>query len=589
MVRRLAVVWLPPAVLAAAVLLPAADARAQAPSSGTSTAQNPTGTQTSSPSGTTQPTTTDAATDETRPATTTFFGDTGLWFVPTGEVLGHGKWSVSGYRRGTNFVQGFTNVGDFAGTFGVGLGDRAEIFGSFLFDTRIDRDLRPLFISDLAVGGVVDRYPRVEEGWTGDNVGDLFVGAKVNLWSEFRQRPAALALRGMVKVPTGKEEEGVSTGKADVAIDFIASKDVRQYLELSGYAGYEFRGSPDDIELPDSAFRWGVGAGFPSRSPLRGIFELTGTLPNADEVTLVPGTVVGNDGSVAPALSEVKSLTRANAGLTWQSRTGFFVGGGVAFNLPTKDRDDFRTDQDEFGDFVDWQVRIGFHPGVRVYVPPPPPPPPPAPVAQPNRPPTVTAQCDPCTVEVGRSSTLTANATDPDGDTLTYKWTTPQGTLANPAERQTLWTAPQQEGTVPVTIAVSDGKGGNAQATVNIQVTRPPVREYTFEDVHFDFDRYTLRPEATRVLDEAVNAMQQDQTLRLQIEGHTCNIGTAEYNLALGDRRANAVRDYLISRGVAVGRLTTVSYGEERPRHDNAREETRRLNRRAALTVNLQR
>ena len=105
--------------------------------------------------------------------------------------------------------------------------------------------------------------------------------------------------------------------------------------------------------------------------------------------------------------------------------------------------------------------------------------------------------------------------------------------------------------------------------------------------MHFDFDRYTLRPEATRVLDEAVAAMKQDATLRLQIEGHTCNIGTAEYNLALGDRRANAVRDYLVSRGVAADRLTTVSYGEERPKYDNAREETRRLNRRAALVVNL--
>ena len=77
------------------------------------------------------------------------------------------------------------------------------------------------------------------------------------------------------------------------------------------------------------------------------------------------------------------------------------------------------------------------------------------------------------------------------------------------------------------------------------------MKKYTFEDVHFDFDRSTLRPEATRVLDEAVTAMQADPTLRLQIEGHTCNIGTAEYNLALGDRRANAVRDYLVSRGVA--------------------------------------
>jgi outer membrane protein OmpA-like peptidoglycan-associated protein len=91
------------------------------------------------------------------------------------------------------------------------------------------------------------------------------------------------------------------------------------------------------------------------------------------------------------------------------------------------------------------------------------------------------------------------------------------------------------------------------------------------------------------VLDEAVAALRDDATLRIQIEGHTCNIGTAEYNLALGDRRANAVRDYLVSRGVAANRLTTISYGEERPKYDNSREETRRLNRRAALTVNLTR
>jgi len=235
-------------------------------------------------------------------------------------------------------------------------------------------------------------------------------------------------------------------------------------------------------------------------------------------------------------------------------------------------------------------VRIGYHPGVRTYVPPPPPPPPPPPApVQQNRPPTVKAQCDPCTVEVGKSSTVSADARDPDGDVLTYRWTAPTGTLANPSERQTLWTAPMQEGTVPVTVTVNDGKGGTASDTVNIQVTRPPVRSYTFEDVHFDFDRYSLRPEATRVLDEAINAMKQDSTLRITIEGHTCNIGTAEYNLALGERRANSVRDYLVSNGIGTNRLQTVSYGEERPKYDNSREETRRLNRRAALVVNLQR
>src|SRR4029453_11511594 len=125
----------------------------------------------------------------TRPATNTFFGDTGIWFVPTAEILPDKKWSVSGYRRGTNFIQGYTNIGDFAGTFGVGIKDRAEVFGAFLFDTRADRDLQPVFrITDSTIGGIVHRYPRVASTWTHDNVGDFYVGAKVNLMSQFRQQ-----------------------------------------------------------------------------------------------------------------------------------------------------------------------------------------------------------------------------------------------------------------------------------------------------------------------------------------------------------------------------------------------------------------
>jgi outer membrane protein OmpA-like peptidoglycan-associated protein len=566
-------------VACALTLAVSAGASAQPGSAGTSTAQNPSETQSPSSSQTT---------GDTRPATTTFLGDTGLWFVPTAEVLAHGKWSASGYRRGTNYVQGFTNVGDFAGTFAVGIKDRAEIFGSFLFDTRVERDLRPLFIADSEVGGIVDRYPRATSGWSGNKVGDLYVGAKINLLSEWRQAPAALAVRGIIKAPTGDSDAGASTGKADFLVDFIASKELRRQVDLSGYAGYEFRGQPDDIDAPDGAFRWGAGAGFPSRWPLRGSLEVNGLVPNSDQATITGTRIVGVDGSLSPLVSATENITRATAALTWQNRRGFFVGGGVSWNVPTKDRDAFATDEGAFGDFVDWQVRVGYHPGVRIYVPPPPPPPPPAPAPPPaNRPPTVQAQCDPCTIEVGMSSTVTANAQDPDGDTLTYRWSVPTGTLANPAERQTLFTAPMQEGPVPVSVTVTDGKGGTATANVNIQVTRPPVRNYTFEDVHFDFDRYTLRPEATRVLDEAVAALRDDANLRIEVEGHTCNIGTAEYNLALGDRRANAVREYLVSRGVAADRLRSVSYGEERPKYENAREETRRLNRRAALTVNV--
>jgi outer membrane protein OmpA-like peptidoglycan-associated protein len=528
--------------------------------------------------------------ESTRPATTTFFGDTGLWNVPTAEFLGNRQWSVSGYRRGTNWVQGYTNVADFAGTFAIGVKNRVELFGSFLADTRIDRDSRPAFVNDPNVGGVIDRYPAVNAYWTGNNIGDLYLGAKINLWSQARRNPAAFALRGTVKVPSGSTTAGVSTGKADVGIDVIISREAAKLVEVSGFGGYEWRGSPVGYAIPTGAFRWGTGISFPSRNFIRVVGELNGQVPSSSAVTITSTPLVALDGSVAPLVSNTEKLTRATVGLTIQSKTGLFVGAGVTWNMPTMARNPAFTDEASvFGDYYDLQVRIGYHPGVRALAPPPPPPPPPVPPPPvPAHTLTVKAQCDPCSVEVGKTSTVTAVVQDSIGCSVTYRWSAPIGTLAQPAGRQTRWTAPGQEGAVPVRVTVTcptDGK--TASDTVNIQVTRPAVRNYTFEDVYFDFDRYSLRPEATRVLDEAIAALRDDPTLRVEIEGHTCSIGTSEYNLALGNRRASSVRDYLVSRGILADRLRTVSYGEERPKYDNSREETRRLNRRAALVVNL--
>ena len=144
-------------------------------------------------------------------------------------------------------------------------------------------------------------------------------------------------------------------------------------------------------------------------------------------------------------------------------------------------------------------------------------------------------------------------------------------------------------GAVPLTITVDDGKGMTATDTITVQVIAPAAKkQFVFEDVHFDFDRYSLRAEATRILDEAIKALQENPQLQLELEGHTCNIGTAEYNLALGERRANAVREYLVSRGIAANRPRTVSYGEERPIADNDTAEGRAMNRRAHLAVIIQ-
>jgi outer membrane protein OmpA-like peptidoglycan-associated protein len=506
--------------------------------------------------------------------------------VPTADILPPRTWSFSAYRVNFDYEQGFTDVSRFPITFGAGLSDRVELFGALTVVTRIDRDLRPLFLSTSPeTGGVVNEYPRVNDGWSGSQFGDLWLGAKINLASQHRQQPAAFALRGLLKVPTAGEEAG--TGKLDVAFDAIVSKELNERVELSGFGGVVLRGDPDDWNLTNG-FRWGIGAGFPTRRNLRLTAELHGEQYFDDAVVLTGAVATPTDG-VPPVDSPQSGPLNASLGLTWQNTRGLFAGAGINYNLRLDGRSAANGYEDETGDAVGFQLRIGYHPGVRVYVAPPPPPPPPPPAAAPaNAPPTVRARCEPCTVEVGKTSTVTADATDPDGDALTYSWRAAAGSLSTPNGRQSPWTAPMQEGPVVVTVEVTDPRGGRATDAVTIQVIRPAVKEFVFEDVHFDFDRYSLRPEATRALEEALTAMQGNPELRLQIEGHTCNIGTSEYNLALGERRAQAVRDYLSSRGISGDRLQTVSYGEERPKHDNAREETRRLNRRAALVVRLQ-
>ncbi len=526
-----------------------------------------------------------------RPATTSVYGDTGLWFVPTGEVLRDGTWSVSGYRLNWDVRQGFTDISHFEGTFGYGIGGRAEIFGAVRFITRIDRDTRPIFgFGTDTTAGVDNNYPFVREGWIGNKFGDVFLGGKVNMLSAAREKPVALAVRGMVKIPSGSADDGSGTGKLGAQVDFIVSSEIASVVEVSGSIGYRHRGDPDEYDL-SSGVPFGVGAQFPTRSPLKFTTEWWGEVFNNDEVirTVTPATanVIGDDGSVPPVFSQLPVQSTLMFGATWQMSNGFFAGGGIGWSAKAENREDFGVD-DEFGTKWGWQARIGYHPGVAGRpVPIPPPPPPPAKPA-PQHTLTVDAECNPCTVEVGATSKVTATAMDSIGCVITSQWNAPSGTFANAAQQDTVWTAPSTPGTVPVTVTgTCPSDGMKATDTVNINVVPRAVKKITFEDVYFDFDRYTLTDAAQRVLAQAVEALRADPTLRVRIEGHTCSIGTAEYNLALGDRRARSVQQYLVSNGIAADRLTTVSFGEEQPKHDNSREETRRLNRRAAMTVQL--
>ncbi|MFN7174613.1 MAG: peptidoglycan-associated lipoprotein Pal [Thermaurantiacus tibetensis] len=103
--------------------------------------------------------------------------------------------------------------------------------------------------------------------------------------------------------------------------------------------------------------------------------------------------------------------------------------------------------------------------------------------------------------------------------------------------------------------------------------------------VFFGFDRYDLDADARATLDRQAAWLRQYPAVRVTIEGHADERGTREYNLALGERRANAVRTYLAANGVAASRMTVISYGKERPAVDGSNEEAWAQNRRAVTVL----
>lgn len=115
-------------------------------------------------------------------------------------------------------------------------------------------------------------------------------------------------------------------------------------------------------------------------------------------------------------------------------------------------------------------------------------------------------------------------------------------------------------------------------------VTEPvPVATLVLEGVNFDFDKAVIRPQDYAKLDQDVDALKAWGDVDVEVAGHTCSIGTEEYNLGLSQRRAEAVRNYLVSKGVPANRLTVRGYGESRPAFSNATREGRAQNRRVEL------
>jgi peptidoglycan-associated lipoprotein len=118
----------------------------------------------------------------------------------------------------------------------------------------------------------------------------------------------------------------------------------------------------------------------------------------------------------------------------------------------------------------------------------------------------------------------------------------------------------------------------------------PGIEGQVFEssllkDIHFNFDKYDIRPGDAAILKENAALLKKFPNVKIQIEGHCDERGTVEYNLALGERRANRTKDYLISLGISTARISTISYGKEKPLDPGHNEEAWAMNRRAHTIV----
>ncbi|HEX9761168.1 MAG TPA: peptidoglycan-associated lipoprotein Pal [Candidatus Acidoferrales bacterium] len=222
----------------------------------------------------------------------------------------------------------------------------------------------------------------------------------------------------------------------------------------------------------------------------------------------------------------------------------------------------------------------------------PPPAPPPAPAPAPAPPParpTVTLQASPTFIQAGEASTLTWSSTNATSLTISpaIGQVAPEGSQrVNPSE------------SVTYTIAAR-GPGGTAEQSVRITVgaqaapAPPPRPTATMEELfaknvfhaYFDYDRADIRADAREALSRTAEFLRSYRDLRIVIEGHCDERGSTEYNLGLGERRAQAARQFLINLGIAPERIQTVSWGKERPFCTQSDEQCWQSNRRAHFVM----
>ncbi|MCP3873187.1 MAG: peptidoglycan-associated lipoprotein Pal [Desulfobacteraceae bacterium] len=132
----------------------------------------------------------------------------------------------------------------------------------------------------------------------------------------------------------------------------------------------------------------------------------------------------------------------------------------------------------------------------------------------------------------------------------------------------------------------SAGGGSDSEAAIQQSKIMAAKKRFGNQDVHFEYDSAVLSPMAKMVIKEKAAWLKDNGSVSVSVEGHCDDRGTTEYNLALGERRANAAKSYLVNLGIAASRLTAITYGEEKPIDSGKTESAYRKNRRVHFAIN---
>jgi peptidoglycan-associated lipoprotein len=205
--------------------------------------------------------------------------------------------------------------------------------------------------------------------------------------------------------------------------------------------------------------------------------------------------------------------------------------------------------------------------------------------------PTISLSVSPAAIMKGQTSTLswrTTNATEVtiDGGIGTVE-ATGSRTLS-PAASTTYRaraTGPGGSADAEARITVSTEDMTPVQPGIPVRMSDAEIFNSAIKDAFFDYDSYSLRDDARQALMEDVRVLKERPNIRFTIEGHCDERGSEAYNLALGDKRANAAKVFLVSQGIDPARIDTISYGEEKPFVAGHDEDAWKQNRRAHLVM----